>query len=204
MSINFMAVVYIMNFLNFFNTAFTFLPEIFMSMNILSRLRLVKAFVFDMDGVLTDGTLLIENDGQWLRKMNIKDGYALQLAVKSGFKIVVISGSESAAVEKRLHKLGVTDVFMKVNDKESFLKEYLLKNTISLSEILFMGDDIPDYNCMIIAGFACCPADAAVEIKQISSYISPMRGGYGCVRDVIEKVLKLNNNWPLETCIPST
>ena len=173
-------------------------------MNILSRLRFVKAFVFDMDGVLTDGTLHIEPGGQWLRKMCIQDGYALQLAVKSGYKVAVISGSESEPVEKRLQKLGVTEVFMKVNDKESFLKDYLSKNNISLSETLFMGDDMPDYQCMIIAGFACCPSDAAVEIKQISSYISPMRGGYGCVRDVIEKVLKLNNNWPLDTSIPST
>src|SRR5450432_3053309 len=105
-------------------------------MNILSRLRFVKAFIFDMDGVLTDGTLLIEKDGQLLRRMNIKDGYALQLAVKSGYKIVVISGSESIAVEERLQKLGVTDVFMKINDKKAFLKEYLSKNNISLSETL--------------------------------------------------------------------
>ena len=173
-------------------------------MNILTRLRLIKVFVFDMDGVLTDGTLLIEPEGQWLRNMSIRDGYALQLAVKSGYKVVVISGSESEPVEERLGKLGVTDVFTKVSNKESFLKDYLSAKNISLSDILFMGDDIPDYNCMIIAGFACCPSDAAVEIKQISSYISPKRGGDGCVRDVIEKVLKLNNNWPLETYIPST
>ena len=173
-------------------------------MNILTRLSLIKVFVFDMDGVLTDGTLLIEAGGQWLRKMSIRDGYALQLAVKSGYRVAVISGSESEPVEKRLRSLGVTDVFTKVNNKESFLKDYLSANNISLSETLFMGDDIPDYNCMIIAGLACCPSDAVVEIKQISSYISPKPGGYGCVRDVIEKVLKLNNNWPLETYIPST
>ena len=173
-------------------------------MNILTRLRLIKVFVFDMDGVLTDGTLLIDHGGQWLRRMSIKDGYALQLAIKFGYPVAVISGSESEPVEERLGKLGVTDVFTKVSNKESFLKDYLSANNISLSDILFMGDDIPDYNCMIIAGFACCPSDAAVEIKQISSYISPKRGGDGCVRDVIEKVLKLNNNWPLETYIPST
>ena len=173
-------------------------------MNILSRLRFVKVFVFDMDGVLTDGTLLIEDDGQWLRRMNIKDGYALQLAVRLGYPIIVISGSESPPVEKRLQKLGVTDVFMKINDKKSFLAEHLSKNNISPGEILFMGDDMPDYSCMLLAGFACCPSDAAAEIKQISSYISPKRGGHGCVRDVIEKVLKLNNHWPLETYIPST
>ena len=173
-------------------------------MNILTRLSLIKVFVFDMDGVLTDGTLLIEPEGQWLRKMSIRDGYALQLAVKSGYQVAVISGSESEPVERRLRKLGVTDVFTKVINKESCLKDYLSANNISFSDILFMGDDIPDYNCMIIAGFACCPSDAAVEIKQISSYISPKRGGCGCVRDVIEKVLKLKNNWPLETYIPST
>jgi 3-deoxy-D-manno-octulosonate 8-phosphate phosphatase (KDO 8-P phosphatase) len=174
------------------------------TMNILSRLRFVKVFVFDMDGVLTDGTLVIEQDGQWLRKMNIKDGYALQLAVKSGYRVLVISGSESEPVAKRLNQLGITDVFMKVNDKEAFLKDYISKNNISPTETLFMGDDIPDYHCVVMAGFGCCPADAAPEIKKISSYISPMSGGYGCVRDVIEKVLKLNNHWSLETNIPST
>jgi 3-deoxy-D-manno-octulosonate 8-phosphate phosphatase (KDO 8-P phosphatase) len=173
-------------------------------MNILSRLRFVKAFVFDMDGVLTDGTLIISDDGQWLRKMNIRDGYALQLAVKSGYRVAVISGSESAPVEKRLRQLGVADVFMNINDKEGFLKDYLSDNNISLSETLFMGDDIPDYNCMVIAGFGCCPSDAVAEIKQVSSYISPMPGGYGCVRDVIEKVLKLNNKWSLDTYTAST
>jgi len=173
-------------------------------MNILSRLRLIKTFVFDIDGVLTDGGLLIDNSGQWLRRMNIKDGYALQLAIKYGYNVLIISGSESDPVAERLGKLGVTDVFMKVINKELLLKEYILKNNCKPGEILFMGDDIPDYNCMQMADFACCPADAAVEIKQISSYISPFNGGYGCVRDVIEKVLKLNNNWPLQTRVAAT
>ena len=173
-------------------------------MNILSRFRSIKTFVLDMDGVLTDGTVLIEDDGKWLRKMNIRDGYALQLAIRSGYNIVVISGSESLPVKERLQKLGVTEVFMKINNKEDFLKDYILKNNIPADQMLFMGDDIPDYSCMITAGFACCPSDAAIEIKQVSSYISTMRGGYGCVRDVIEKVLKLNNHWPLETSVPST
>ncbi|HSQ43980.1 MAG TPA: HAD hydrolase family protein [Ginsengibacter sp.] len=173
-------------------------------MNILSRLRQIKTFVFDIDGVLTDGGLLIDDSGQWLRRMNIKDGYALQLAIKYGYNILVISGSESIPVAERLAKLGVTDVFMKVLNKESLLKEYLLKYNCGPGEVLFMGDDIPDYNCMQIADFACCPADAAVEIKQISSYISSFGGGCGCVRDVIEKVLKLNNNWPLQTPVAAT
>ena len=173
-------------------------------MNILSRLRLIKTFVFDMDGVLTDGGLLINPSGEWLRRMDINDGYALQLAIKFGHKVVVISGGESGPVVERLNRLGVTDIFMKVNDKAACLKEYIKNNHATPGEILFMGDDIPDYTCMLIADFACCPYDAVVEIKQISSYISPFKGGYGCVRDIIEKVLKLGNSWPLETIVTAT
>ncbi|HEY9342810.1 MAG TPA: 3-deoxy-D-manno-octulosonate 8-phosphate phosphatase [Hanamia sp.] len=173
-------------------------------MHILSRLKLIKTFVFDMDGVLTDGSLIITNDNQWLRRMNIRDGYALQLAVKSGFNIIVISGSDSPQVADRLQKLGVINVFMNVKEKEKFLREFFLKNKLMLSETLFMGDDIPDYSCMKIVGIAACPVDAAFEIKEIAAYVSPLRGGYGCVRDVLEKVMKLNNKWTLQSSIPST
>ncbi|MEO6289988.1 MAG: HAD hydrolase family protein [Ginsengibacter sp.] len=172
-------------------------------MNVLSNFRQIKTFIFDMDGVLTDGTLLVNQKNKWLRKMNIKDGYALQLAIKNGFRIVVISGSDAPPVTERLNELGITDVFMKVTDKKSMLINYLSENGLSASETLYMGDDIPDYECMLMAGFPCCPADAVVEIKKISSYISPLGGGYGCVRDVIEKVMKLNNSWPLHTSVPS-
>jgi len=173
-------------------------------MNILSRLQLIKTFIFDLDGVLTDGSLIVDADGNWLRRMNIRDGYALQLAIKAGYNVVIISGSESVPVAERLNKLGITEVFMKVIDKEKFLKEYLLKNNYKISEFLYMGYYIPDYSFMQIAGFACCPADAAFEIKKISSYISPLSGGKGCVRDVIEKVLKLNNHWPLDSSVAAT
>ncbi len=155
-----------------------------------------------MDGVFTDGSLLID-ENNWLRKMNIKDGYALQLAVKCGYRIAVISGSDSPPVTERLLKLGIMDIFTNVDDKATTLKNFLVKKAIDPNETLFMGDDIPDYECMTIAGLACCPSDAAVEIKKISSYISHIKGGYGCVRDVIEKVMKLNNNWPLYTSVPS-
>ncbi len=157
-----------------------------------------------MDGVLTDGNLLIDNENNWLRKMNIRDGYALQLAIKSGYEILVISGSNSSPVLERLNRLGVTGVFMKVTRKEEFLKKYFDERKWSIDELLFMGDDIPDYYCMKMAGIAACPADASFEIKEIASYISPFKGGEGCVRDVIEKVLKLNNKWPLKNDIPST
>ncbi|HVZ95324.1 MAG TPA: HAD hydrolase family protein [Chitinophagaceae bacterium] len=170
----------------------------------LSRLGLIKVLVFDMDGVLTDGGLLIQQDEQWSRRMDIKDGYALQLAVKSGYKILVVSGSESKPVADRLARLGISEIFMKVNDKLSFLENYIEKNNYETGEILYMGDDIPDYECMKLVGFACCPADAAVEIQQISSYISAKKGGYGCVRDVVEKILKLSNKWPLHTSVAAT
>ena len=173
-------------------------------MNVLVRLQKVKTFVFDMDGVLTDGSLLVDSDNKWLRKMNIKDGYALQLAVKSGYRILIISGSDAPPVVERLYKLGITEVFMKVADKRTLLEKYMSDNSLPADEVLFMGDDIPDYECMQTAGFACCPADAAAEIRQIASYISPIKGGYGCVRDVIEKVMKLNNHWPLHTSVAST
>lgn len=157
-----------------------------------------------MDGVLTDGSLMVEPNGNWIRRMNIKDGYAIQLAIKSGYRVAVISGSESTPVLERLRKLGVNDVYMEVNEKENFLKQYMLNNKILNEEILFLGDDIPDYGALKIVGLPCCPADAATEIKQICSYISPVRGGYGCVRDVIEKVLKLNDHWPLNTTVAAT
>lgn len=173
-------------------------------MQILSKLKMVKTFAFDMDGVLTDGSIIVNNENDWLRKMNIRDGYALQLAAKSGYRVVVISGSNSSYVNARLKFLGVEDVFMSVKNKEEFLKKYIAEKDIDMNELLYMGDDIPDYYCMKMAGIAACPADAAPEIKEVSSYISPYQGGCGCVRDVIEKVLKLNNHWTLQNNIAST
>jgi 3-deoxy-D-manno-octulosonate 8-phosphate phosphatase (KDO 8-P phosphatase) len=172
-------------------------------MPLLERFKLIKTFIFDIDGVLTDGSLLIDKENNWLRKMNIRDGYALQLAVKMGFRVIVISGSDSPHVKDRLVRLGITAVFMKVTDKEKLLNEFIFRKEISLNETLYMGDDIPDYTCMKLAGVSACPRDAASEILSISSYISPFKGGEGCVRDVIEKVLKLNNKWLLSTNIPS-
>ena len=173
-------------------------------MHILSRFKQVKTFAFDMDGVLTDGNIMVNDNNNWLRSMNIRDGYALQMAVKEGFRVVIISGSDSAFVRDRLNRLGIHEVYMKINKKEDFLKNFLSENNLLSEELLFMGDDIPDYYCMKIAGLPTCPSDAAVEIKEIASYISPLGAGGGCVRDVIEKVLKLNNKWPLKNDIPST
>jgi len=172
-------------------------------MNILSKFKPIKTFVFDVDGVLTDGTLLVLNDGQMARQMNIKDGYALQLAVKKGYRVLVISGGTSHAVKQRLDKLGVTENFLQVENKKEKLIGYITEHNLKWEEVLFMGDDIPDHSAMQLVGLPCCPADAATEIKQISQYISPFDGGKGCARDVIEKVLKLNGHWDLDTTVAS-
>ena len=172
-------------------------------MNVLEKFKPIKTFVFDVDGVLTDGSLLILDDGQMVRRMNIKDGYALQLAIKKGYRVVIISGGTSEAVAERLNRLGVTDCFLKVDNKKEKLIEYVSQNRLKWEEVLFMGDDIPDYTSMQLTGLSCCPADAAVEIKQLSHYISPLNGGDGCARDVIEKVLKLNSHWDLDTTVAS-
>ena len=172
-------------------------------MNIQDRFSKISTFIFDMDGVLTDGTVLLLDSGVQARRMSIRDGYALQLAVKKGYRVVVISGGTSDAVKERLDKLGVKDCFLKVDDKKGKLSEYVAEHGLKWEEILFMGDDIPDHASMQLTGLPCCPADAASEIKQCSHYISPIAGGKGCARDVIEKVLKLNGHWNLDTSVTS-
>lgn len=164
-------------------------------MNILANFRGIRAFVLDVDGVLTDGMLMLLDDGQMCRRMNIKDGYAIQLAVKKGYHVLVISGGSSDAVKMRLQKLGVEEVHMQVTDKQELLKRYITANGFTQDQVLYMGDDIPDLSPMKLAGLPCCPADAVPEIRELSVYISHLNGGHGCVRDVIEKVLKLNGHW---------
>jgi 3-deoxy-D-manno-octulosonate 8-phosphate phosphatase (KDO 8-P phosphatase) len=183
----------------FFFTYSLFLPSTnLFAMSILDQFKQITTFIFDMDGVLTDGTVYVLDGGQY-RRMNIKDGFALQLAVKKGYRIAVISGSNSDAAVTRLHKLGIQDVFMDVKDKKSRLQEYMRQHNLQKAEVLMMGDDVPDYEIMKMAGLACAPADAAVEIKEIAHYISLSPGGMGCVRDVVEKVLRLNDHWDLHT-----
>lgn len=166
-------------------------------MNILELFAPIRVFVFDVDGVLTNGTLLATEEGHLLRTMNIKDGYAMQLAIKKGYKIWIISGGKSEAVRARLNKLGITDVHIGIESKKEMLQEIIATSNTDYNHILYMGDDIPDYACMKLCAMPCCPADAVPEIKDVSRYISPLPGGAGCVRDVIEKVLKLNGHWEL-------
>jgi 3-deoxy-D-manno-octulosonate 8-phosphate phosphatase (KDO 8-P phosphatase) len=162
---------------------------------LLNKFKHITTFVFDVDGVLTDGNLLVLPGGVMARSMNIKDGYALQLAVKKGYRVLVISGGNSPEVKDRLEKLGVTDVWMQVSDKTAVLQEYMQLQQLAAEAVLYMGDDIPDLQVIQLAGLPCCPADAVQEIKEKSLYISHLTGGTGCVRDVIEKVMKLRGDW---------
>lgn len=164
-------------------------------MNLLEQFQQVKALVFDMDGVMTDGSLIIQSGQEFLRTMDIKDGYALQHAVKKGYHVVVISGSMSKPCAERFEYLGIRNVYMKVKDKEEVLAQFILASNMKWNEVLFMGDDIPDLEVMKQVGLPCCPNDAVAEIKAVSKFISTKNGGKGCVREVIEKVLKLNDDW---------
>ncbi len=155
----------------------------------------VKAFIFDIDGVLSLQTISLNVFGVPHRTINLRDGYALQLAVKKGYYIGIISGSNSKEYHKRLKLLGVTDIYLNSRAKPDHFNSFLKKHSLDKSNVLFMGDDIPDFEVMKQAGVAVCPSDADSEIKQISSYISDKKGGEGCVRDVIEQVLRLHDNW---------
>ncbi len=163
--------------------------------NFKTKLNRVKAFIFDVDGVLTDGSVTLMPDGEQVRVMNIKDGYALQLAVKKGYKIGIISGGTSEMVRKRMVKLGVTDVYLGSHTKIDIYNEFISIYNLNPDEILYMGDDIPDYEVMKLIGVPTCPKDSAPEIKDICIYVSDKDGGKGAVRDVIEQVLKVQGKW---------
>ena len=158
----------------------------------------------DVDGVLTDGSLFLLPNLEYVRSMNIKDGYALQLAVKKGYQVVVISGAQyDEGVVSRLKKLGVKDVHMAINDKSTILMDHIIAKNYQPEEVLFIGDDIPDLMAFQHAGLRCAPSDAAHEVMEAAHYVSPHPGGKGCVRDIIEKVLKLNDDWLADETITS-
>ncbi|MCR4816528.1 MAG: HAD hydrolase family protein [Bacteroidales bacterium] len=164
-------------------------------MNYKSKLHDIKAFVFDFDGVMTDGSVWMYADRETVRCGNIKDGYAIQYAVKKGYIVALISGATSLSINNRMESLGVTQIFTGCANKMETYRKFLDQNGLSEKQVLCMGDDIPDYEIMSHCGVAACPADAAIEIKNISDYISLYEGGRGCVRDVIEQTLRLHDNW---------
>jgi len=155
----------------------------------------ITTFIFDVDGVLTDGTVTVTTSGDMLRKMNIKDGYALKTAIDNGYNICIISGGSNEGVRIRLQGLGVTDIFLGVQNKVEQLNNYLSKKNIDSKSAIYMGDDIPDFKVMQLVGLPCCPQDAAPEIKVISSYVSHKNGGKGAARDIIEQVMKVQGKW---------
>lgn len=155
----------------------------------------ITTLIFDVDGVLTDGTITVTTDGEMLRTMNIKDGFALKTAVDTGFNVCIISGGSNEGVRKRLAGLGIKDIYLGAHNKIVQLNEYMTKHNISKHQMLYMGDDIPDFPVMKLVGLPCCPQDAVQEIKAISKYVSHKNGGKGAVRDVIEQVLKVQGKW---------
>lgn len=158
-------------------------------------LKCIKAIVFDVDGVLSAETITLAADGEPLRTVNIKDGYAIQLAVKMGLRMVILTGGKTEAVRLRYQRLGVEDIYMgcavKVNTYDEFLRKYDLTD----ADVMYMGDDIPDIEIMRRVGCPVCPQDACPDVKEISLYVSPYKGGYGCGRDVIEQTLRAQGKW---------
>jgi 3-deoxy-D-manno-octulosonate 8-phosphate phosphatase (KDO 8-P phosphatase) len=155
----------------------------------------IKAFVFDIDGVLSLQTINLNSFGVPSRTVNLRDGYALQLAVRKGYHVAVISGCSSKEYSKRLKLLGIKDIYLNSRLKPEHFKSFMKKYDLENSEVLYMGDDIPDFEVMKLSGIPVCPSDADTEIKKISTYISDKKGGEGCVRDVIEQVMRLHNKW---------
>lgn len=170
-------------------------------MSYITRLKDIDTIILDLDGVLTDGSVLVTESGEQLRRMFIRDGYAIQLASKVGYTIMVISGGNTQTVVKRLENLGIHEIHIGAKNKLELIETLLVKHNKTWTNVLFMGDDIPDTDVMLKANIATAPADAVAEIKAISHYISDKKGGEGCVRDVIEKVMKARNNWNNEYSI---
>jgi 3-deoxy-D-manno-octulosonate 8-phosphate phosphatase (KDO 8-P phosphatase) len=167
-------------------------------MSFLDKLKDISTFIFDVDGVFTDSSVYILEDGVLMRKMSTRDGYAVKHAINKGYKVIVITGGKSEGVIKRLQRLGVREIYSGVQDKLSVMEELIEVYNIDMSRTLYMGDDFPDYEAMRLVTLPTCPNDAIPELREIAQYISPLNGGEGCVRDIIEKVLKVQGQW-LET-----
>jgi len=165
-------------------------------MNYLDKFANIKHFAFDVDGVFTDNQMLLTERGELLRSFNARDGFAVKYAIKQGYSVSIITGGTSDAVAHRFRSLGVRDVFIGVEDKRAIFEALIKKEQVACGEMLYMGDDLMDIPVLRLVGLSACPNDAIQEVKNIVQYISPLRGGAGCVREIIEKVLKLHGKWP--------
>jgi len=163
--------------------------------NYKDKLHKITTFILDYDGVITDGTIFPTADGDMMRTANVKDGYALQLARKKGYRVAIISGGQSESMRHRMNALKIEDVFLGVSNKKEVFEQYVANNHLKTEEILYMGDDIPDYELLQLVGVSSCPSDAAEEILEIVDYVSHKAGGKGAVRDVLRQVLKLQGKW---------
>lgn len=155
----------------------------------------IKAIAFDVDGVLSPSTIPLAPSGEPMRMVNIKDGYAIQLAVKYGYKIAIITGADTHAIRVRFEGLGVQDIFLKSSVKLPILQSWMEKYSLSPDEVAFVGDDIPDMEAMQAVGLSVAPADAAIDVKEIAGYISPVAGGYGVGRDLLEQIMRAQHRW---------
>ena len=164
-------------------------------MNYKAKLHEIKAFVFDYDGVISDGNIWSANDTIIVRSGNVKDGYAMQYALRKGYLIAILSGGSGDSIRSRMKMLGVEDVYLGSHRKKEIFEDFLKDKQLLPEQVLYVGDDIPDYDVMRLAGVSACPADAAEEIKAVADYISHKNGGCGCVRDVIEQVLRVQGQW---------
>ena len=164
-------------------------------MNYKAKLHEIKAFVFDYDGVISDGNIWSANDTIIVRSGNVKDGYAMQYALRKGYLIAILSGGSGDSIRSRMKMLGVEDVYLGSHRKKEIFEDFLKDKQLLPEQVLYVGDDIPDYDVMRLAGVSACPADGAEEIKAVADYISHKNGGCGCVRDVIEQVLRLQGQW---------
>ncbi len=158
-------------------------------------LKKVRAVIFDIDGVLSANTITLHPEGEPMRTVNIKDGYAMQLAVKLGLRIAIMTGADVKSIRMRYEKLGVKDIFTGCSVKIQVYEKFLADNALSDEEVIFVGDDIPDYEVMSRCGCPCCPADACPDIKRVSRYVSNQNGGYGVGRDILEQVLRAQGKW---------
>lgn len=160
-----------------------------------TQLKNITTLIFDVDGVLTDGSVLVTTDGEMLRQMNTKDGFALKAAAEAGLNVCIISGGSNEGVRKRLEALGLSNIILGSHNKVDQLNNLISALKVNAKDIMYMGDDVPDIPAMVMVGLPCCPQDAVPEVKAISKYVSHMNGGRGAARDIIEQILKVQGLW---------
>mgnify|MGYP000704398365 CR=1 FL=1 len=164
-------------------------------MSYIEKLHKIKALVFDVDGVMTNGQVVLLPDGQQMRQMHSKDGYALQLAIKKGFIVAIITGGSNQAVKERMRGVGITDIYLGASHKDEAMQDLMDTYGLEASEVMYMGDDVPDLGALKLVDLRACPADASDEVKSYCNFVSKKQGGQGCVRDIIEQVMKSQKKW---------